>query len=396
MGNFSRDTFDPLKRYVSVRLQEGVPLIDADWNEMDDIRRSELRTLLKWFIGDGVPFNNNGFQIDAKPAPDNDNDFMIVAGGTSDAFGAGRYLVNGLEVFITTDTSFTAQPLHIKQGTAAQALASALGVPVIQMPPLANGSVMVYLDIWEREVGRGDDVQLVNPLIGVETCVRIKREWAVRVRPGINVPKPGDSDYVTTHSYAPLAIILREASRSTINLGDISDSRQTSLTMASLEQRLRILERLVLFPAFAPSPNQFSPKVGAPGGNITLFGSNFNVSSPKVQFGTKNAQIGTVTATQIIATVPAAIPGGPVKITVQTSGGSVTSDDNFTVLAPPPPTPPSFAASPNQFSPKVGAAETSVNLSGTNFNVGVPVVRFGTTNATIGTVTATRLVATVP
>ena len=39
MGNFSRDTFDPNKNYVGVRLQQGVPLVDADWNELNDIIR---------------------------------------------------------------------------------------------------------------------------------------------------------------------------------------------------------------------------------------------------------------------------------------------------------------------------------------------------------------------
>ena len=35
MGNFSRNTFDPVKDYVAVRLQQGVPILDADWNELN-------------------------------------------------------------------------------------------------------------------------------------------------------------------------------------------------------------------------------------------------------------------------------------------------------------------------------------------------------------------------
>ena len=42
MGNFSRDTFDPAKAYVGVRLQQGVPVLDADWNELNDVIRQEL------------------------------------------------------------------------------------------------------------------------------------------------------------------------------------------------------------------------------------------------------------------------------------------------------------------------------------------------------------------
>ena len=47
MGNFSRNPLDRLKdsqakHYVGVRLQQGVPLLDADWNELEDLRRLEL------------------------------------------------------------------------------------------------------------------------------------------------------------------------------------------------------------------------------------------------------------------------------------------------------------------------------------------------------------------
>src|SRR5436190_22263033 len=65
MGNFSRDTLDRLKHYVGVRLQQGVPIVDADWNELEDIRRYEVQAFLKWFVGDGVPAGNDGFRIAA-------------------------------------------------------------------------------------------------------------------------------------------------------------------------------------------------------------------------------------------------------------------------------------------------------------------------------------------
>lgn len=62
--NISRDTFNIFKHYNGVRLQQGVPLVDADWNEMEDIRKFELQNLLKWFIGNGVPSSwPCGFQI---------------------------------------------------------------------------------------------------------------------------------------------------------------------------------------------------------------------------------------------------------------------------------------------------------------------------------------------
>jgi hypothetical protein len=67
MGNFSRDTFDPSKQYTGVRLQQGVPLVDADWNELNDVIRQELYEsqsatwgvwndgIFPWYQGRGQP-----------------------------------------------------------------------------------------------------------------------------------------------------------------------------------------------------------------------------------------------------------------------------------------------------------------------------------------------------
>src|SRR5262245_50301665 len=107
MGNFSRDTFDRLKHYVGVRLQQGVPIVDADWNELEDIRKYELQDFLRWFIGSGVPEGNSGFHIEAVSDP---NDFTIRGGdGTSE--GAGRLLAEGLDILNENDLRYTAQPL---------------------------------------------------------------------------------------------------------------------------------------------------------------------------------------------------------------------------------------------------------------------------------------------
>ena len=57
-GNFSNGgvaTFDEHKRYVGVRLQQGVPLLDRDWNELDDIRRFFEQRLREHYVGEGVP-----------------------------------------------------------------------------------------------------------------------------------------------------------------------------------------------------------------------------------------------------------------------------------------------------------------------------------------------------
>jgi len=123
MGNFSRDTFDKLKHYVGVRLQQGVPLVDADWNEQEDIRKYEVQAFLKWFVGNGVPKGNDGFRILAIPervlmvaipgtgrlGRPRGNDFGI-KGGTAE--GAGLILVEGWDAVIESTIQYTEQPLY--------------------------------------------------------------------------------------------------------------------------------------------------------------------------------------------------------------------------------------------------------------------------------------------
>ncbi|MBM0745405.1 hypothetical protein JOY44_28690 (plasmid) [Phormidium sp. CLA17] len=236
MGNFSRDTFDPLKRYASVRLQQGVPLIDADWNEMDDIRRTELRTFIKWFIGDGIPAKSDGsrndaFRIAAIPTPDSAN-FRILAGGGTDDSGANRCLVDGVEVFITQDIEFKAQPLHESYAgsnspVAPDATPVDPNAPKIAGIPTTAGSYLVYLDVWEWEVGASEDnAHLVNPAIGVETCVRLKRSWIVRVF------QAGAENRLPNHSYYLLATINRPTDGATITPEQITDQRRTELNLS--------------------------------------------------------------------------------------------------------------------------------------------------------------------
>ncbi|NNF59397.1 MAG: hypothetical protein HKN04_14270 [Rhodothermaceae bacterium] len=68
MGDYSRDPFARLtdavaKHYVGVRLLQGVPVLDANWNELDDLHRHELAAASAWITGDGVPTGSDGFRI---------------------------------------------------------------------------------------------------------------------------------------------------------------------------------------------------------------------------------------------------------------------------------------------------------------------------------------------
>ena len=343
MGKFSRDTFDPLKRYVSVRLQQGVPLLDADWNEMEDIRRAELRTFLKWFIGDGIPANEDGtkskaFQIVANDPP-NDS-FKILRGGTSDALGAGRCLVDGMEVFITQDLDFTEQPLY--ENYASPTPPTNLDVtpvepnaPKIKGIPETAGSYRVYLDVWEWEVEASvDRPHLVNESLGVETCVRLKRSWAVRVF------KAEEEERLPNHSYYLLANFSRPrvvtgGAAITITPQRITDRRQTRLTLAELAFRIQAMEQKLFSPVFARTPREFWPPLAQAGVEVTLFGENFNVTPPTVFFGEVEAEVVSATDTQIVAIVPDVTPSD-INIQVGNEFGSATSSTTFRVPTPGP------------------------------------------------------------
>ncbi|WP_067464000.1 DUF6519 domain-containing protein [Actinomadura macra] len=229
MAVISTDTFDPLRRYVRVRLQQGVPIVDADVNEREDIQKFELRAFLKWFVGDGVPDGNDGFRIAGTGA---DNDFEIRAGvtGAVDPLRRiGRCLVDGLDVMIDATVAFTAQRLHESRGAAADAEAARLGVPKITALPGEGGRVLVYLDVWERLVTPAEDPSLVHGGLGTESCARMKREWAVRVRRGTAPPGTGDPDFIAGHSYTPLASVDRRPREAAVSPGDVTDLRRRRL-----------------------------------------------------------------------------------------------------------------------------------------------------------------------
>ena len=224
MGDFSRDTFkltnamhsvlsgetvaDP-RHYVGVRLQQGVPLLDSDWNELEDIRREELILLVKSFIGTGVPSGNEGFRIAASGDP---NNFVI---------HPGLMLGGGLLAINLNLTTYNGQP-------------SAVGLPALTTPPGGPDRLdVVYLDVWHEETtgeGTGADNRLVNPAIGVETSVRSARKWRVRVRENAadlsGLPVPDG------HAFTALAQLRRRAGASLIGESSILDRRRRGITVA--------------------------------------------------------------------------------------------------------------------------------------------------------------------
>lgn len=356
MGDYSRDPRTRLsesvaKHYVGVRLQQGVPLLDADWNELDDLRRHELASVVARFIGDGVPSGNDGFRIDALPeggvgtivleatpqsglaylsidlaastaagglgftealsatvhtgtanarlvsaqaepfrlsdgvtltvespagretvtfsATDVDpidqataadvvvaiNDALsgvtasvgtgndlLVQGGDGSVLGAGRLLVEGTETQIESDIVYSTQPLY--QNTA---LADAWDVdvlPALTAATTATRTDLVYLDVWEREIGAEEDDALVLPEVGVETARRLRREWVVRVAEGASsltaVP------HREGHRYVALAQLTRTPS---------DGAELPSTAVRDVRKRGLTLSEAIVSPIYVPGPS---------------------------------------------------------------------------------------------------------------------------------------------
>lgn len=227
MGDFSRDTFkltnvlhqlvtgetvSSPRHYVGVRLQQGVPILDADWRELEDIRRFELQENLREFFGEGVPDGNGGFKIGSVTEG---NDFFI---------SPGVALVNGmLVVNHYTDLTYIGQQ-------------AVFGVSVATLAPPIVGTRndLVYLDVWEDELNancpeRGDD-RLTNPIIGIDACTRIERRWVVRVK--TNATSLDEVAKEEGHSYMVIGGFVRFERQDRIQQNYIDDRRRTGLNVA--------------------------------------------------------------------------------------------------------------------------------------------------------------------
>jgi hypothetical protein len=223
MGNFSQDpdkrAADAAKKhYVAVRLQQAVPVLDADWNLLEDLRRGEMETLASLFIGDGVPVGSDGFHILASTQPSPPpNDFVI---------RAGSCIVGGKLTINDADTSYATQP-NFGNPNLVPPLAALT-------TPAADKTFIVYLDVFEEEVDSLRDPGLIDIRIGIETALRLKRNWAVRVArvpedfplPPAPPPAPPPG-----HLFLELAQLDRKAGNPAIDKTMIKDLRDTQLSI---------------------------------------------------------------------------------------------------------------------------------------------------------------------
>ncbi len=180
-GDFSRDSFDPLRRYSRVLQQQGRVELDADGNERQAIQLHLLRQLAADLIGpSGGP--GDGFAIsdrwNGKP--------MLY----NFAVSPGHYYVNGWlcendDVAIYNwDAPAPAEPAPARQRQVA-----------VKVPPLEAGNTyLVVLDVWERHVSAAEADGAVSARLpgalrevalgGPDTASRAQVVWQLRVSNG--------------------------------------------------------------------------------------------------------------------------------------------------------------------------------------------------------------------
>ncbi|MCP3959022.1 MAG: hypothetical protein GY719_14315 [bacterium] len=94
-GDFSRLTFDPARRYSSVRMQQGRVQLDSDWNELVDILAHRLRSHARDLVGAaGAPAEGSGFAIQPRAALrfNGDDQYVSLGYGPVDLFAAPEAL----------------------------------------------------------------------------------------------------------------------------------------------------------------------------------------------------------------------------------------------------------------------------------------------------------------
>lgn len=187
-GDYTRFGFDPLKRYSGVLMQQGRVQLDSDWNEeIDILKRRQRTTTLDMFGPLGIPYSTSpdAFLVGLIPGPPPDL-----------SIGTGRLYVDGIQIeaFEGENATYLTQPF----------------LPTPLAEPLPQGDVVVYLDVWEREVTYIEDPTLLDVALGgADTTTRIQTVWQLRIDPrdraacGADIGEPPSAGRLTTAAIAP-------------------------------------------------------------------------------------------------------------------------------------------------------------------------------------------------
>lgn len=192
-GDFSRDTFDPLKHFTRVLMQQGRVQLDADWNEQTALLWHYIRALAADLIGPhGGPDGLCGFRIlthndlnsscgqDTPETVDAHVLYPLTLPGNF-MIGTGRYYVGGL--LCENERMALYAPAKNAPGyDQRDFIADELS---------AEGNYLVYLDAWEQHVTSFEDDSIREVALGSQgpdTTTRARVAWQVRAVDIANMP----------------------------------------------------------------------------------------------------------------------------------------------------------------------------------------------------------------
>lgn len=215
-GDYSRDSFDALRDFAGTFLQQGRAVLDSDWNEMVEIFERRIRSGTVDTIGRAVV---------PRETP---RGFEIRLSGAGFEIGAGRFYLDGVSYqnrgLANFDGGQPARPDPVfdrarsgddgPEGVLDEMIAPEGGdyLPYEDQPywptPDAvpgDGTHLVYLVGWQREVAPTEAPELLEPALGgLDTTTRWQSVWQVRVLPdvgeGATCATPDDelNDWVDT------------------------------------------------------------------------------------------------------------------------------------------------------------------------------------------------------
>lgn len=170
-GDFTRDSFDPVKNFTRVMMQQGRPQLDADWNEQVSILLDSWRSFISDLVGPHAgPERDCGFGILAEgekaEMTDVERERLQSLKGQGDfLIGKGVYYVDGLRCCNHEHVTYCTQPSS----------------PCCDPLAITNRPYLVYLDVWERHISDSEDPSIREvALPRADTCTRAKLVWQVR------------------------------------------------------------------------------------------------------------------------------------------------------------------------------------------------------------------------
>jgi len=169
-GDYSRTTFKPRNHYSGVLKQQGRVELDADDNEQLAIQHHRDETEAIDVIGQsGVPKKNDGFRIDIAP------------GGHDLTISAGRYYVEGLLCELDQPANYASQP-YLPNPEFTSPLSPQNNPPGRQINLDSDGTYLVFLDAWKREITALDDEGIREVALGgPDTAARLQNVWQARL-----------------------------------------------------------------------------------------------------------------------------------------------------------------------------------------------------------------------